>query len=219
MKILELEKNSGGHGLPEKLPQGERILWQGGPSWRAMFVRFFHGRTVALYFGALIVWQALSAVLHGAPGATIVAKTGIFVALSLIPLALSAAYCWGVYKTTIYTVTNRRVVMSFGVTISMSVNLPFSKIASAGLREYADGAGDIALRLLPDAHVSYVLVWPHVRSLNLGAPEPLLRCVPDAEQVAAVLARALAAEAELPVAFTAAPRRDPALLPEAAQAA
>jgi hypothetical protein len=219
MMIHELEENSGGRGLPEKLPAGERVLWQGAPSWRTLFVRAFHGRTVALYFAALVGWQAVNSALHGTAPATIASRTGIFVLLSLLPLALTAAYCWGVQKTTVYTVTNRRVVMSYGIGLAMSVNLPFSKIASAGLRAYPNGAGDIALTMLRDAAVSYVMVWPHVRPWHMGAPEPMLRCIPDAEQAAMTLSRALAAEACLPVGFTAAPKRAPSRLPEAAQAA
>jgi hypothetical protein len=219
MIIHEIENDAGGRGLPEKLPPGERVLWQGSPSWRALFVRAFHARTVALYFAALVGWQALSGALHGVPPVAIASRTVIFALLSLFPLALSAAYCWGLQKTTIYTITNRRLVMSFGVTIAMAVNLPFSKIASAGLREFANGTGDIVLRLLPGDSVSYMMLWPHVRPWQVGAAEPMLRCVPDAEQAAAALARGLAAAAELPVGFTAAPKRQAGLLPEAAQAA
>jgi hypothetical protein len=219
MIVLELNENCGGRGLPEKLPKDERIMWQGSPSWRALFVRAFHGRTVAMYFAALLVWQALSSAMHGTPAGAIVSRTFTFLLLSMIPLALCAAYCWGLQKTTIYTVTNRRVVMSYGIGIAMSVNLPFTKIASAGLRFYPHDAGDIALRMVPGEAVSYVMVWPHVRPWHRGKPEPMLRCIPDAERVAAILARALAAEAQLPVGFTATPKRTPVRLPEAAQAA
>ena len=39
-------------GLPELLPTGERMLWQGQPSWRALAIRVFHVRKIAIYFGS-----------------------------------------------------------------------------------------------------------------------------------------------------------------------
>ena len=41
-------------GLPEPLPAGERILWQGAPDWRALAVDVFHVRAVWIY-GALLI--------------------------------------------------------------------------------------------------------------------------------------------------------------------
>ncbi len=37
-------------GLPEMPPEGERILWQGSPDWRALAWRVFHIREVTFYF-------------------------------------------------------------------------------------------------------------------------------------------------------------------------
>ena len=41
-------------GLPEPLPAGERMIWQGKPDWRALALRAFHVRKVAIYFGVLL---------------------------------------------------------------------------------------------------------------------------------------------------------------------
>ena len=38
------------HGLPEPLPRGEHILWQGSPDWRTLAVQVMHVRTQAFYF-------------------------------------------------------------------------------------------------------------------------------------------------------------------------
>jgi len=35
-------------GLPEHLPQGEVMLWQGSPHWQSLALRAFHIRKVAL---------------------------------------------------------------------------------------------------------------------------------------------------------------------------
>ncbi|MEM1103487.1 MAG: hypothetical protein AAGH48_05230, partial [Pseudomonadota bacterium] len=45
-------------GLPEALPEGERILWQGEPTWRQLAVNVFHIRALAIYFGVLMIWRA-----------------------------------------------------------------------------------------------------------------------------------------------------------------
>ena len=46
-------------GLPERLPAGERILWQGAPDWRALALHAFHVRKLAIYFAAMMGLQAL----------------------------------------------------------------------------------------------------------------------------------------------------------------
>jgi hypothetical protein len=38
------------YGLPERLPAGEHILWQGSPDFRTVALRIFHLRKVALYW-------------------------------------------------------------------------------------------------------------------------------------------------------------------------
>ena len=45
-------------GLPERLPAGERILWQGSPDFRALARNAFHLRKLALYFSVLLVARA-----------------------------------------------------------------------------------------------------------------------------------------------------------------
>ena len=41
-------------GLPEKLPAGEHIIWQGAPEWRSLGVSAFGLRTIAMYL--LVMW-------------------------------------------------------------------------------------------------------------------------------------------------------------------
>ncbi len=192
-----LMENSGGRGLPEKLPAGERVLWQGSPGWKTLARRAFHTRMVAAYFAAMVLWCLATSIHHGLPAQAILLSTAKLTGVSLVPLALIALYCWGLQRSTIYTITNRRVVMSFGVALPMTINLPFSRIEAAGLRRYANGTGDIPLRLLEGERVTYFIVWPHARPLSMLKPEPMLRCIPDVEKAASVLARALAAHTAL----------------------
>ena len=52
------------YGLPERLPQGEFIVWQGSPDVGALAASAFHIYKLALYFALLILacaWPALEA--------------------------------------------------------------------------------------------------------------------------------------------------------------
>jgi hypothetical protein len=92
---------------------------------------------------------------------------------------------------TIYSISNRRVVMRFGIALPVSLNIPFRTVRAAALREYPDGTGDIPLQLSGDNHVAYLHLWPHARPWRLANCEPMLRGVPHAAVAAGILAGAL----------------------------
>jgi hypothetical protein len=98
-------------------------------------------------------------------------------------------------RTTVYTLTDRRVVMRIGIVLTMTLNLPHRQIDAAALRPGKDGHGDIALQLAPGVRIGYVHLWPHARPWQVRWPQPMLRAVPHASQVAALLAEALQATA------------------------
>ena len=103
-----------------------------------------------------------------------------------------ALMAWLTARTTVYTITNRRVVMRIGIVLSVTFNLPFRVIDSAALRGYADGTGDLTLVLAGEDRISYLHLWPHARPWHVARPVPMLRCVSDAAGVAAMLSRAVA---------------------------
>jgi hypothetical protein len=203
-------------GLPERLPEGERILWQGKPSWTAFFRRAYRGRLVTLYFAALIVWRLGDAVSTGAGW-----RAGLDSALGLMPLALAsvallALLAWLSARATIYTITSRRVVLRIGAALDMTVQIPFRFIDGVGLRRHRDGTGDLALTIGPGQRMSYLILWPHARPLRILRPEPMLRGLPDADAAAAVLAEALKADAARLAAIAATtPAAEPAARPAA----
>ena len=214
MNAEGLMENSGGRGLPEKLPAGERVLWQGSPEWKSLFRRAFHARAVGIYFAAIIAFCTLRSLQHGVAAPALALSTAKMIGLSLLPVALMALYCWGLQRSTIYTITSRRVVMSFGIAVPMTINLPFSRIETAGIKVYADGSGDLPLQLMPTERMAYFMVWPHARPWRMARGEPMLRCIPHVEAAAAVLARALAAQAAVSMIVpVAAPSRPGTLVP------
>lgn len=197
-------------GLPGRLPAGETILWQGSPRWQGLARRVFHLGPLSLYFGALIAWRVGSGLLDAEPPAQIAATVVVPLLLALAALGLLALLAWLTARTTVYTVTSERVVMRLGVVLSVTFNIPFRCIASAGLRAHADGTGDLPLALAGTDRISYLHLWPHARPWRVAKPEPMLRAVPDADRVADILARAILASqgsAVRPAARAAAPAR------------
>lgn len=178
-------------GLPEKLPTGEHIIWQGAPAWMALAVEAFHIRKVAIYFAILMAWRVAASLHAGAD-----ASTAIVAAFSLLPLAAAAIgllslAAWMSARATLYTITNRRVAMRIGVALTKTFNIPFRAIDSALLRGGAKGTGDIALTLERDSRIGYAHLWPHARPWFVNHPQPTLRAIPDAGDVAAILRTAM----------------------------
>jgi len=186
-------------GLPEDLPAGERILWQGAPRWQGLARRALHVRKVALYFGLLVLWRAGAAIAWGEDPLEAARAVSILASLGALAVGILAGIAWLEARATVYTITDRRVVLRFGVALTMAVNLPHRGTQAAGFHPYPDGTGDLSLVVPGAGDLGFVLLWPHVRPWRFGRRvEPMLRAVPDARAVAAVLARALAASADQP---------------------
>jgi hypothetical protein len=185
-------------GLPERLPEGEHLLWQGAPDWRAVAVRAFHIRKVAIYFALLVGWLIAEALWNGGSAAEAVAAVAFALPLSLAAIAILGLLAWLTSRTTVYTITNRRLVMRFGITLPMSVNIPFAIISSADLKTFPDGTAEIPISLSGNGRLAYLALWPHARPGRVSNPEPMLRSVPEGARVAGILARALAVAAGRP---------------------
>jgi len=175
-------------GLPEPLPQGERLLWQGGPDWRMLAIHAFHVRKLTIYFGAMLSLQALY--LTGQPGAAVLQPLLMSGGLAALALTLLAAIAWFSARTTLYTLTDRRLIMRVGIVLTLTFNLPLKQIAAAALRTQAKGHGDIALTLKGPDRIAWLNLWPHARAWQLKQPQPSLRCLPQAQQVSERILRA-----------------------------
>ena len=182
-------------GLPEIPPAGEAILWQGAPDWRRIARDVYHIEKVAIYFGLLLLWAPVTTAWSGSGFAQVMTASARS-ASWLVPLAIAALgmlclLAWLTGKTTVYTITSRRIVMRIGIALPMTFNLPFRCIGSADLRAHADGTGDIPVSIMTDDRIAYLVLWPHARPWRIAKPEPAFRAVPDAANVAHVLAQAL----------------------------
>lgn len=189
------------HGLPEALPAGEQLLWQGAPGAWALARDAMHLRLVLGWFGLMAAWRLATALHDGLP-----AGQALLLAAGLLPPALLAAallygIAWLMARTTVYTVTDQRVVMRVGIVLTVTYNLPFTRIAGVALRARGRGGeGDLALTLAAGDQIAYLHLWPHARPNHWRAVQPMLRALPDAEAVGRRLAEALRAAQTAPVA-------------------
>lgn len=174
-------------GLPEELPVGERILWQGAPEWRVLAQEAFHLRKIALYFG-LIGFLRFVFLLEDELTTTELAKgMAPFLVLAASGLFILWSLAWLSARHTLYTITNRRVVMRIGIVLTVTFNIPFSRMTGANLRLRSDGAGDVTLEIETASRIPYLQLWPHARAWHLRQPQPTLRGVLRAQHVAEVL--------------------------------
>ena len=179
-------------GLPEALPNGEQVRWQGSPDWKTLALRGFHVRKLAIYFAVILAARAGTvASTGGTVGDALIAALWLLPAV-LLALGLITLMAWLCSRTTVYTVTDRRVVMRIGIVLSVTFNLPMRALESAGVRLHANGCGDIPLVIAGEDRIAFVHLWPHARAWQVARPEPMLRCVPDAAHVARLLSTAWA---------------------------
>ncbi|MBU1360692.1 MAG: PH domain-containing protein [Gammaproteobacteria bacterium] len=193
--ITEEQDFEPAHGLPERLPASERILWQGAPDARRMALDVVHVRELAVYFAVLLVWRGAHALSQGHSWGDALLSMLWLAPLALAALGIATGLAWLMARTTCYTVTNRRVVMRIGIVLTVTFNLPLARIESASLHARADGSGDIALALEGTDRIAYAHLWPHARPWKLARTQPMLRSLPDAGAVAQVLSAALAESA------------------------
>ncbi len=180
------------------LPEGESLVWQGRPSARALLIRVFHLRLVIGYFALLFIGRlGYGALAHQPWTETLAIASRLWIPLVLV-LALLAGLALLYSRTTRYSFTNRRVLLQFGAVLPMTLNIPFTQIAQAAVKKYGDGTGELPLAVTSERRLAFLLLWPHVRPWRVTQVEPMLRCVPEAERVASLLASALKAVPQAP---------------------
>ena len=162
-------------GLPEVLPEGESLIWQGRPTVGAMLKRVFFVPQLALYFGLLIgghtIYRLIESVATAQVMGTLVWQTGLAATVLLLLVWLARAYA----RSILYTLTSERLVIRSGVALPMMVNIPIEQIISADLRVHRDGTGDIVLRASADRQLYWVLLWPNVSAWYSRPVRPCLR--------------------------------------------
>ena len=202
MRAVNLEKL-----LPADIPAGERIMWHGRPEWLSLTRRAFRADWVAAYFAAMTVVNVALALPDAgiAAAALSAAKT---IGAGVAAVALLGGLAWLSCRTTLYVVTTRRIVMKIGIALPVFFNLPYSTIKSASVHVYGDGAGDSPVAFGPERRIAYLHLWPHARPFRINRPEPAMRSVPKAAEVAEILSRALIAATNESAVPSAAPVKE-----------
>jgi hypothetical protein len=185
------------YGLPEKLPEGEYVIWQGAPEFWGMAKDIFYIRPVIAYFVFLVIYRIYDGIVLDHTIKAIAISAAWMLAMSLVCVGLLAALAYYTVSSTAYTMTNRRVVMRIGIAMQMSFNLPYKEITSADFTAKKDGSGHIPLKINADTKIAYFHLWPHVRPMNFNHPEPMLRNIKNVEQVATLLTKAWSDENQI----------------------
>lgn len=193
-------------GLPGRLPPGEEIIWQATPDWRGVARGVFHTRLVAAWF---VIVAGFAFVAGGTGPVGALTTLGV----AVLGLAVLAVLARAQARSTIYTLTNRRVVMRFGVALPKCVNVPLALVGRADVRGLGNGLADVSLTPTVRFPLAYLQMWPHVRPWKFGSPQPMLRAIP--ERLVPQLADALA-NADPARAMAAADAASPALIGAAA---
>lgn len=181
------------HGLPAELPDDEYIVWQGHPQTRSIMRYVLRGRWIAGYLALLIGWTLITGYYDGRTAGEILFSGAAVTILSAIAIVLMELFSWGVRKTTVYTVTNKRIVMRIGVALSVTYNIPFKQITGAEMLRRSDGSGDISLTLTKASGLSWLTMWPHVRGGIFAPVTPRLTGIKDVQTVANDIALQLGA--------------------------
>jgi hypothetical protein len=178
-------------GLPAELPPGEVLLWQGSPRWQSLAVRGFHVRKVAVYFIALVFCRIGFGFADGHTASAILASCAFLFGLGTMAISVLSLLAYLTGRSTVYSITSRRVLLRHGIAVPVTMNIPFPLIEAAAVKAYADGTGEIALKLLPEQRVGYLITWPHLRPGHVTQPQPSFRALSDAKQAADILGAAL----------------------------
>ncbi len=175
-----------------QLAPGETCLWQGRPLFRRVAFDVFHARGIAAYFVGLLALDAYQAWAKRIPLPLAIHNSVPLVLVLGLAGGLLLAAAWLVTLTTRYEVTDRRVILRYGMALPATLSLPHSLIVQASVAINRDHTGDVALVLKNGNHMPYLKLWPLARAWRLSHPEPMLRGVPRAAVVGALIARALA---------------------------
>ena len=162
-------------GLPDFLPEGETMVWQGRPTVAAMARRVFFIPHLALYFGLLIAGHTVYRLMEGVSAAQVMGTFVWQAGLAATVLVLLAWLARSYAASVMYTLTSERLVIRSGVALPMMVNIPIEQITAADMRVYRDGTGDIVLTPVADRKLHWVLLWPNVSAWYSRPIRPLLR--------------------------------------------
>ncbi|OUW05395.1 MAG: hypothetical protein CBD16_01045 [Betaproteobacteria bacterium TMED156] len=173
-------------GLPEPLPDGEELLWQCSPSFKSLIKKVFLFRLILAYFVIMLASSFYFNFQTSGFENALIGFVGSFF-LSVFCLLSVAFLAYLSSKTTVYSITNKRIVMRIGIVLTLTFNIPYKEIDAADLKLYSDSTGDISFRIKPSTKIAFIHLWPHCRFKSFSHPEPALRCIEQAKVVSEIV--------------------------------
>jgi hypothetical protein len=179
------------------LPDGEYIVWQGIPDEKALARRVFYSIHISIYLATMVAAHTSYLIMRGDSLADWSGMLILQCGAALIVLALISGLAKLYQKSTIYTLTNERLVILTGAAFSVIIHIPVNKVQAADLREFRDGTGDISVTVASDEKLYWLLLWPSVRSWWSRPVRPLLRNLKDPRLAAEALAKVARARCDV----------------------
>lgn len=179
-------------GVSEALPPGEQILWEGAPNARALARHLFFIRPLSAYLGAMVLWWVT---VNRTQFNTETFWATLGIQLLLVGSVVGGAWMLArsIANGTVYAITDRRIVMRFGVIFPLTINVPLHYVEGASAREFPDRTGQIAVQLTKKESIAWIVLFPHVRPFEFSQPQPLLRGLTDPVKVGEILRAAVLA--------------------------
>ncbi len=182
-------------GIDHPLPPGERVRWQGSPSIGLLAAHAFHVRAVLIYFIVIVgIWSVRY--VGEIPRTQLVTMFLAQAAMAGLVVMGVFVLSWAVSASSVYAITDRRVVIKTGIAFPMTINVPLKVIESAALKRYRDGTGEIAMTLDGSDRVAFLALWPHARPWHFKVPQPSLRALAHPDDVGKILQQAVQEFAE-----------------------
>ena len=170
----------------DAIPDGESILWKGKPSLWGFSWNLFGLKWITFYLSILSVVSIarfFASDFHTAFYIDFLPffLSGIFASIILIGLAAIQAY------STVYIITENRVIIKTGAALSFLISMPFKKIKEVNLQKRGASIGTISFDLFSKKRVPYISCWPSVRPWKFKKTQPAFSCVRSVDEVATIL--------------------------------
>ena len=176
----------------DAIPEGESILWKGKPSFWGFSWYFFGLKLLAFYLIILSVVFAARLTVTDFFTAFVVdflpfLLSGILTSCILMALAKIQS------QSSVYIITENRVIIKSGAALSFLISMPFKKIKAVNLQKRKGSLGTISFELNSGKRVPYISCWPSVRPWRFKNTEPAFSCIENVDEVATILRKSVMA--------------------------
>ena len=170
----------------DAIPDGESILWKGKPSLWGFSWNLFGLKWITAYLCILSMVAIVRVFVSDFYSAFYMDflpffASGVFASIILFGLAAVQTY------STVYVITEKRVIIKTGAALSFLISMPFKKIKGVNLQKRRGSIGTISFELFSEKRVPYTSCWPSVRPWKFKKTQPAFSCVGSVDEVATIL--------------------------------